>query len=69
MKNILVLVALVLSITVSAAAMCSDADKKALAAFDAAWSKAGQSGDKTALMAIYADDYMGLPGMQGPLRA
>ena len=48
----------------SAVAECSDADKKALAAFDAAWTKAGQSGDKAALAAIYADDYMGLPGMQ-----
>ena len=49
----------------SVRAECSDADKKALAAFDAAWTKAGQSGDKTALMAIFADDYVGLPGMQG----
>lgn len=64
MKTITILL-LIASAAISAAAECSDADKKALAAFDAAWTKAGQGGDKTALMAIYADDYMGLPGMQG----
>jgi ketosteroid isomerase-like protein len=46
-------------------AECSDADKKSLQALDLAWSKAGLSGDKTALMAIYADDYVGQPGMIG----
>jgi ketosteroid isomerase-like protein len=50
-------------------AQCSDADKKALEAFDRSWSKAGLSGDKAALMAIYADDYMALPGMQGKAAA
>lgn len=69
MKSTVILVALILSITIPAAAVCSDTDKKALAAFDAAWSKAGQSGDKAALMSIYADDYMGLPGMQGKTEA
>ena len=63
MKTISVIL-LVLAITFSAFAECSDADKKALAAFDAAWTAAGQKGDKAALMAIYADDYMGLPNMQ-----
>jgi ketosteroid isomerase-like protein len=42
---------------------CSDADKKALEAFDMTWSKAGQAGDKTALMNIYAADYIGFPAM------
>jgi len=46
-------------------AQCSEADKKALEAFDRAWGVAGQSGDKAALMAIYADDYAGLPDMSG----
>ena len=54
---------------ITAIAECSDADKKALAALDAKWSTAGQSGDKAALMGIYADDYMGLPGMQGKAAA
>ena len=64
MKETLTLIALIFSMSLSVAAECSEADKKALAALDGAWSKAGQSGDKAALMALYADDYMGLPGMQ-----
>jgi ketosteroid isomerase-like protein len=48
---------------------CSDADKKALQEFDGAWSKAGLGGDKATLTAIYADDYLGLPGMQGKAAA
>lgn len=44
-------------------AQCSDADKKALESFDSAWSKAGQDGDRAALTAIYADDYVGFPAM------
>jgi len=43
---------------------CSDGDKKMLEAFDRAWGAAGQAGDKAMLMAIYADDYMGLPDNQ-----
>jgi ketosteroid isomerase-like protein len=45
-------------------AECNTADKKALEAFDRAWTAAGQNGDKTALTAIYADDYVGFPSMQ-----
>lgn len=44
---------------------CSDADKKGLEAFDRAWGIAGEKGDKAALMNIYADDYVGFPGMAG----
>lgn len=69
MRNTIFLMFAVLALATSAIAECSDADKKALAAFDAAWSKAGQSGDKAALMEIYADDYMGLPGMQTKVSA
>ena len=45
-------------------AECSDAEKKALAALDGSWSKAGLAGDKATLMTIYADDYVGLPAME-----
>jgi ketosteroid isomerase-like protein len=69
MKNTILLVFTLLLLTGSAIAECSDADKKALAAFDAAWSKAGLNGDKAALMNIYADDYAGLPGMQSKTSA
>jgi ketosteroid isomerase-like protein len=37
---------------------CSDADKKALEAFDRAWGDAALRGDRAALTSIYADDYM-----------
>lgn len=46
---------------------CSDTDKKALEAFDRAWGTANENGDKAALMSIYADDYVGLPGMQNKM--
>ncbi len=68
MKTISILV-LILATVISVAAECSEADKKALAAFDAAWSKAGQAGDKAALMTIYADEYAGFPGMVGKAAA
>lgn len=44
---------------------CSDADKKALEGFDRDWAKAGQTGDKAALMNIYANNFMALPTMTG----
>ncbi|MEP6704007.1 MAG: nuclear transport factor 2 family protein [Acidobacteriota bacterium] len=65
MKNTIVIFALLLATTLSAAAECSDSDRKALEAFDHAWGKAGQDGDKATLMGIYADDYLALPGMEG----
>ncbi|MEP7148609.1 MAG: nuclear transport factor 2 family protein [Acidobacteriota bacterium] len=65
MRSTILLATIILATAFTAAAECSDTDKKALAAFDTAWGKAGQAGDKTALMAFYADDYMGFPGMQG----
>jgi ketosteroid isomerase-like protein len=39
---------------------CSDADRKALEAFDRAWAEATTRGDRAQLQAIYADDYMGV---------
>ncbi|MEP6858833.1 MAG: DUF4440 domain-containing protein, partial [Gemmatimonadales bacterium] len=41
-------------------AQCSDADKKALEAFDRAWGDATTSGNRAALQAIYANEYQGL---------
>ncbi len=41
-------------------AQCSDAEKKALEAFDHAWGDATTSGNRAALQAIYADEYQGL---------
>lgn len=67
MKSILMLLLITVAMAVSAAAQCSDADKKALEAFDRAWGVAGETGDKAALMNIYADDYVGMPGMLGKM--
>jgi len=41
-------------------AQCSDADKKALEAFDHQWGDATTRGDRAALQAILADEYQGL---------
>jgi ketosteroid isomerase-like protein len=42
-----------------AQAQCSDADKRALEAFDRAWGDATTRGDRVALQAALADDYQG----------
>jgi ketosteroid isomerase-like protein len=63
MKNIFVMFVLTFACAGYAFGECSDADKKALEAFDRAWGEAGVKGDRNALMAIYADDYMGMPEM------
>ncbi|MEO8650440.1 MAG: nuclear transport factor 2 family protein [Acidobacteriota bacterium] len=64
MKNILLMVVVTFAFVGYAHGECSVADKKALETFDRAWGQAGEKGDRAALMNIYADDYMGLPGMQ-----
>lgn len=63
MKNIFLILALTITFTGYAFGECSDADKKALEAFDRAWGMAGDKGDRTALTSIYADDYTGFPAM------
>ena len=64
MKWILAITALLMGASFAAFGQCSDTDKRALEAFDKAWTKAGQDGDRNSLMAIYADDYAGFPTMQ-----
>lgn len=63
MKRILTVFVLAIAMTTYASGECGEADKKALEAFDRAWSEAGLKGDRAALMNIYANDYQGLPGM------
>lgn len=48
---------------------CSDADKKALEAWDRAWGEATIAGDRAALTGYFADDFMALPGMVGKAKA
>ena len=64
MRYILGTLILMISTVGAAFAECSEADKKELEAFDRAWGNAGAKGDKAALLNIYADDFMGLPGME-----
>ncbi len=63
MKSIFVLFVLTFVFAGYAFGECAIADKKALEAFDHAWSDAGDKGDRTALMNILADDFTGLPAM------
>ena len=65
MKQIIGLLLLIAVSISTAAAQCSEADKKSLESFDAAWSKAGLAGDRAALTNILADDYVAFPGRQG----
>jgi ketosteroid isomerase-like protein len=65
MKHSVSTIVVMIAFSIGVAAQCSDADRKALEAFDRAWGAAGEKGDKAALLNIYADDYIGLPGMQG----
>lgn len=69
MRYILGIVILVACSVGNAIGHCSDADKKALQAFDASWSKAGLTGDRAALMSIYADDYVAFPTMETKSKA
>ena len=65
-----ILGSLILVVAMSGAALaCSDTDTKALEAFDHAWGSATVSGNRAALMDIYADDFTGLPGMQSKTAA
>lgn len=50
----------ILFVAAPAFAQCSDADKKALEAFDRTWGDATMRGDRAALQAIIADDFQGL---------
>ena len=63
MKHIFASLILIAGMFGAAFGQCSEADKKALEAFDRAWGKAGETGDKAALMNIYADDFVAMPGM------
>jgi ketosteroid isomerase-like protein len=63
MKNILLMIVVMFALAGYTFGECSAADRKALEAFDHAWSVAGDNGDRAALTNILADDYVGLPAM------
>jgi ketosteroid isomerase-like protein len=68
MKRIFVMFVLTFTFAGISFAECSNSDKAALEAFDRAWGDAGVKGDRNALVAIYADDYVGLPAMDNKAR-
>ncbi len=70
MRVILAAVSIVFA-AAPAFAQCSDADKKALEAFDHAWGDATNSGDRAAMTTFFADDYQAFApaGMQGKAAA
>ena len=59
MKEILAAVSILFA-AAPAFAQCSDADKKALEAFDHTWGEATTGGDRAALQTILADDYQSI---------
>jgi ketosteroid isomerase-like protein len=48
---------------------CSSDEKRALTAFDHAWGEASVAGDRSRLTGMYADDFVGMPEMQGKAAA
>ncbi len=63
MKCILAAILLLLTTSAFAFGQCSDAEKKALEAFDLAWESAGQRGDREYLENTFADEFVALPAM------
>lgn len=63
MKNVIIAVVMIAAGVVSVAGECSEADKKALIAFDKGWTAANLSGDRVAIAAFYADEFMTFPNM------
>ena len=63
MKRIFLMLVVTFAFTGYIFGECAIADKKALEAFDHAWSTAGDNGDRGALTSILADDFTGMPTM------
>lgn len=65
MRVFLFMLVLIFSAAGTAAANCTDSEKKSLEAFDRAWAKAGEAADRAALTRIYHDDFVAMPAMLG----
>jgi ketosteroid isomerase-like protein len=63
MKNTIIAIVMIAAAAVSVAAECSEADKKALIAFDKDWTAANQRGERNTIAAFYADEFMTFPNM------
>ena len=64
MRNIITIILVLAFAALSVSAECSESDRKALEKFDKDWGSASQNGDRTALNAIYADDYRNIFGTE-----
>lgn len=62
MKVLFGIALLIVSMFGTAIGQCSDADMKALEAFDRSWAAATQAGDRAALEKILADEFRAMPG-------
>jgi ketosteroid isomerase-like protein len=61
MKQMFVMFILTFAFAEHAFGERNQSDKKALEAFDRAWSEAGEKGDRAALVNLLADDFTGIP--------
>lgn len=69
MKYAITAVIIIVLVASSVAAQCSEADKNVLIAFDKAWSETNAKGDRSAIAAIYADEFTAFPAMTGKAAA
>ncbi len=69
MKKILSIVFVISAMCISTWAACSESTRKELEALDRSWGEASISGNRSALMGIYADEYQSVPDMQGKMGA
>ena len=63
MRYFLITLTLIACSTLPARAICSEADRQALIKFDKDWSAANGSGDRMAIAAFYAEEFMTFPNM------
>ena len=63
MRNAVIAIVMIAMTALSVAAECSEADKRALIAFDKDWTAANAKGERAAIAAFYADEFMTFPNM------
>lgn len=63
MRYFVIVLTLIACSTMPALAACSEADRQALIKFDKDWTAASGSGDKMAIAAFYAEEFMTFPNM------
>lgn len=69
MRYAISVVIIIVLAAVSVAAECGEAEKKALIAFDKHWTDVNAKGERTAIAAVYADEFTAIPSMTGKAAA